>query len=201
MTKKKAPIHPFDTNDFEDLPAGTSIKVSIRFKDRIHGVCRDVHNCTIANAITSQDVGIVALGRRGVSRTFVGMYLDKRTFPWAVEGQVYRGRLTPASAELAVELDGLTQSPRMQAATKRTLQRLADASKAAGGLGDEAEFAVVEIVAPYPSEQKGYRKNARVRGQTGKGTKTPNNIPRRTYASDIKRVPAVKRPRKRTEAA
>lgn len=196
MTKKVKTPHPFDTNDFEDLPPGTVIKVSIRFKDRINGQCRDVHHCTIANAITSQDVGIVALGRRGVSRRYVGMYLDKRNFPWAKEGQVYRGRLTDPSAELAVELDGLTMSPRMQAATKRTLKRLADASKAAGGLGEEAEFAVVEIVAPYPSEQKGYRKNARVRGQTGKGTKSDSVIPRRTYAPDIKPVHAAKRPRR-----
>ena len=185
--------HPFDTNDFEDLPEGVVIYIPLVLQDRICAVCGDVHHCTIANAITRQNVGIIALGRRGVSRRFVGMYLDRRVFPWAEVGKVYRGRLTDRSAQIAIELDELGKSPRSQESMRRTLRKLA----ATAVDGEMTVFDVIEIVAPYPSEKKGYRSGAKTHGRTGAGTKAPSAIPRREWKRDIKQVPAAKKPLKK----
>lgn len=189
MSGKKPTLHPYDTNDYLDLPDGVEIRVPITFKDRIEAVCGDVHHCTIANAITRQNVGIISLGRRGVSRSFVGMQLDRRVFPWAEPGRIYRGRLNARSADLVVELDDQGKHPRTQASTRRTLIKQA----AQMPNGELTQWDEVIIVPPHPSERKGYR-SSKPSGKTGRGTKRQSGIPRRTYKPDNHPVHAARRP-------
>lgn len=186
---KQRNTHPFDSNDYEDLPPGTVIRIPLVLKDRIDAKCMDVHHCTIANAITRQNVGIISLGRRGVSRRFVGMFLDQRIFPWAVPGQLYRGRLTDKSAELTIELDELGKTPRSEKATRNTLRKLAVAASD----GEMTEFDVVEIIAPYPSEKKGWRAGPNAHGHTGTGTRIAA-APRREWKPTTKPIPAARKP-------
>jgi len=184
MAKRLVRRHPYDTNDYEDLPDGVVIDIIVTYQDRINAECMNPHHCTIANAISRQadTVGIFDLGRRGVSRRFVAMLLDPNVYSWAKAGQWYRGRLTDTSAELTIELDQLALSPNMQAETRRSLQ------KAVKGLplGDLTEWTVVTITAPFPSEKKGYRQGANIRGRSGQGTKPVQGIPRRQWQPTAK---------------
>jgi hypothetical protein len=137
-------------SDFLDLPAGIVISIPLTYKDRIEAVCLDEHHCTIANAIyrTGRRLGIVTLGRHGASRTMVRMILDPKVFPWAVQGQEYRGRFSEASAAVAAELDEWYDKPVQHQAFKDSL--------AAQGT-PRRPWGIITITAPKASQAKGYR--------------------------------------------
>ena len=170
--------HPEDTNDYLDIPDNVIFDVPITYKDRIDAECMNPLHCTVANALAanSKTLGIKFLARRGVSRRFVGMILDPKVHPWAKKDKVYRGKLTSRAADLTMELDLLDKSPRMQAAMRRSLKR--EAAKLPEGV--RTVWETIQVVSPAPSERKGYRSKAKVRGRPGTGTKTP--VPRRQWA-------------------
>jgi hypothetical protein len=174
--------HPEDTNDYIDLPDGIVLTCPICYGDRIHALCLDPHHCTLANALArnADSLGILRLGRRGVSRRYVSLLLDTNVHKWADSGRWYRGKLNSASADLTVELDMLAASPQMQRSTRKALQRQV------AGLPD-GELTVWEtlvITAPSPSERKGYRQGIEERGHRGSGdSKSSHAIPRRHWVA------------------
>lgn len=174
--------HPYDTNDYVDLPQGIKISFDYTIKNRINAVCEDVHHCTIANAMasTASSTGITELGRRGVSKSYVCMRLDSKVHLWADPDTWYRGQLTPSSADVVAELDDKSQSPTQEAGMKRGLK--AQALKLPDGL--DSVLGTVTIVAPY--RKKGYRAGAEVRGRTGSGTKAGGSIKRRAWKPESK---------------
>lgn len=177
-------LHPYDTNDYDDLPEGTKIVIPVTFRDRITAVCLDPHHCTIANAISHcPQSGILDLGRRGVSRKFVAMLLDPKVHPWATAGRWYRGYLPRGSSKLTVELDLLAQSPTMQKQMSSSLKEMS----AALPLGQQSVWAEIVITSPPPSAKKGYRSKSTVRGRTGSGrTKPASGIANRGWQPTAK---------------
>ena len=176
--------HPYDTNNYIDVPDDFRLAVPITFADQIDAQCLDPHHCTIANALTrlAAILGILSLGPRGVSRRYVGMLLDPAVHTWAVEGQWYRARLTDDSAELTVWLDSMAGSPNALQSQRRTLK------KQSGQLpeGENTVWTTIELVSPYPSEKKGYRSGVLAHGRTGSGSKRSRAIPRRQWQPVIK---------------
>ena len=184
MTKKRQRkwlgLHPYDTNDYEDVPDWFVLYLIVRFRHRINGICRDVHFCTLANALTEDAarLGILELGRRGCSKRYVAMLLDPKIHPWAKEGQWYRARFDDKGAEIAAELDAYASSPTSDQQFKNSLKDIAAKSPD----GDDTVYATVKITAPPPSARKGYRAKATGRGHTGTGTKRSSHVVRRHWA-------------------
>jgi hypothetical protein len=170
-------VHPYDTNEYVDIPDGVKISFHYTYRNRIEAICLDVHHCTVANGMTAtaSTNGIVELGRRGVSKSYVCMRLDPKIHPWADPDVWYRGQLTSASANLVAELDGNAQSPTAEKGMKRGLKKIALQ------LPDKLDsvLGTVTIVAPY--QKKGYRSGATIRGKSGRGTKTGGSIKRRSW--------------------
>lgn len=172
---------------FLDVPNGTRITLPLIYEDRINAEPLDEHHCTIANAIVrcGRRYGILSLDRRGVSRTMVQITLDPKKHKWAVAGQTYRARLTDASAAMTVELDSWYDRPQEHAALKRKLKR--EAAKLPKGertLWDQAT-----IVAPMPSQRKGYRKGSTAGTRNGPRPPVTGAPPRRYNGFSIPTTP------------
>jgi hypothetical protein len=187
MKRRSTPTpHPYDSNDFLDLPDGVTIEIPLSWKDRIEAVCGDVHHCTLANSITRQApiLGILEMGPRGVSKRFVSLLLDPKVYPWAEPGRWYRGVLPGTAANFVAELDLLTATPTIQAQTKRALRQQARALPE----GEETIWMIITVVPPPPSQKKGYRAGVIPHGQTGSGTKTRGSYTRRRYKATTKKL-------------
>lgn len=182
----RVPQHPYDTNDYEDLPDDVRIDIRVSFRNRIQAVCLDVHHCTIANALfdDAASAGIIELGRRGVSKSFVAMRLDPKKYLWADPDVWYRGVLDRKSADIVTELDALTHTPAVQKAQARALK---STCKNIPG-GQDATWAIVTITAPPPSKKKGYRAGIGRdgHGHTGTGTKVRRSIPPRQWKKEAR---------------
>jgi hypothetical protein len=176
--------HPYDTNDYDDLPEGRRIDAEVTYKNRIDAVCMDTQHCTIANALhdTAATTGITELGRRGVSKSSVSMRLDPAVHPWADPDRWYRGQLTAKSASLVAELDSEAGTPTAQQQTKAALRRMCKTFPD----GVRTVWTVITIVSP--TRKKGWRAGADIRGHTGSGTKTRGSIKRRSWQPESKKL-------------
>jgi hypothetical protein len=166
------------TSDYLDVPENFKLEIPVTFRNRIEGVCLDQWHCTIANAVCTigARLGILALGRRGISRTMVSLILDPAVWSWAKPGQEYRARLTDHSATVAVELDDWWNREAEHRRHKAVLRKMA--KKTPDGL--DTVWDTIIIVAPAPSQKKGYR--AGYSGNPGHGPRPPvGGAPARRY--------------------
>lgn len=169
------------TNNYEDVPDEFRVDIPLTIRHRINGVCLDVHHCTIANGLleTGTQHGILTLERRGVSRRYVSMTLDPDVHPWALPGQEYRARLTNASAEVAKELDDYFDRPQEHKRLKRLLREMANQVPD----GIDTLWRTITLVAPCPSDHKGYRSGSSGRTR-GRSHSPVSGAPARRYKAE-----------------
>jgi hypothetical protein len=184
MKEPKAPTpHPYDTNEFLDLPEGKTVEISITWGDRIRAVCQDVHHCTIANAISRQAkvLGVMEMGPRGVSKRYVSMLLDPAIHPWAEEGRWYRGMLGSAAANIVAELDINAATPTIEKQNVRGWKQQVKTMPE----GEDTVWMIITVMPP--TQKKGYRSGENRRGKTGPGnSKRSTGYTRRRYKPDPK---------------